>query len=457
MTPKTATALGELVDLHDLVPSPLNPRKSFDEVKLKELAASISSKGIIEPLVVRSRAGLGQLEIVAGERRYRAAKLAGLTELPVIIRTLSDLEVLELIAVENSQRDDLHPLEEADGFAALMKADHAYTPKAIAAKIGKSERYVQQRLSLARLVPDVQKAFLANTITAGHADLMARLSPDDQKAALKQCFHNLFGEDQERGCISVRALNRWIDENIRLRLTPDDPHLELFPELAKTVADPKAVATLVQVLAGYVADPVLKKFPDALPYDAYRQLEGKADRCPHLQRAVVVLGRGRGSFLDICAAKTTCQKHWKYEIDRAKERKQDRPSTTARSTPSLKQKAAAKREEEKRLAAKGIVQRRGIALEQATTQLKRAKVQPGPALLKLLTAHFEFSQAKSWTDLAVTVLESGDLGIHGDRDWKQTIALLKPFGIKLDAIEKQLQAVAQTSAPKPGKKAKKAA
>jgi ParB family chromosome partitioning protein len=86
---------------------------------------------------------------------------------PVIIRHLSDVEVLELMAIENSQRDDLHPLEEADGFKALMKADPSYTPKAIAAKIGKSERYVHQRLQLARLEPTVKTAFLNDTIQAG--------------------------------------------------------------------------------------------------------------------------------------------------------------------------------------------------------------------------------------------------------------------------------------------------
>ena len=187
-----AAHLGELRPILDVVPSPLNPRKTFDKERLQELAESIKSKGIIEPLVVRQRPGLAhglaQLEIVAGERRYRASKLAGLTELPVIIKTLSDVDVLELMAIENSQRDDLHPLEEADGYVALQKADKSYTSAKIASKIGKSERYVQNRLHyVGRLIPDVKKAFLADDISAGHADLIVRLVPEDQKRALDAC------------------------------------------------------------------------------------------------------------------------------------------------------------------------------------------------------------------------------------------------------------------------------
>jgi ParB family chromosome partitioning protein len=198
---------------------------------------------------VRSRAGLGQLEIVAGERRYRAAKLAGHDVVPVIIRTLSDVEVLELMAIENSQRDDLHPLEEAAGYEALMKADRAYTPEAIAAKIGKSKRYVQQRLQLSRLDPSVKKAFFDDRITAGHADLLSRLTPEDQKAGLKACFDHLFGEDADRGCISVRKLDTWIENNIRIELSTDDPQTAFLPELASSLAT-LDTAKILQVAAG---------------------------------------------------------------------------------------------------------------------------------------------------------------------------------------------------------------
>src|SRR6476619_1398759 len=100
-------------------PSATNPRKYFDEGKLAELAASIKAKGVIVPLV--TRAVNGHYEIVAGERRWRASKIAGLATVPVVVRELTDVQVLEIQLIENLQREDVHPLEEADGFARLLK------------------------------------------------------------------------------------------------------------------------------------------------------------------------------------------------------------------------------------------------------------------------------------------------------------------------------------------------
>jgi ParB/RepB/Spo0J family partition protein len=137
-TAAAPTALGELRPLLELVPSPLNPRKHFDKQKLEELAASIKSKGIIEPLIVRERPASASSRLSPASAGTARRRSPSTISCPSSSGTLSDVEVLELMAIENSQRDDLHPLEEADGFKALMKADPSYTPKAIAAKIGKS-------------------------------------------------------------------------------------------------------------------------------------------------------------------------------------------------------------------------------------------------------------------------------------------------------------------------------
>lgn len=444
--------LGEIRHITELVPSPLNPRQFVDQAKLEELAASIRSKGIIEPLIVRSRAGLWQLEIVAGERRYRAAKLAKLDRLPVIVRTLSDLEVLELMAIENSQRDDLHPLEEANGYAALMKADGAYTPKAIAAKIGKSERYVHQRLQLARLEPDVKKSFLANHITAGHADLMSRLTPPDQKPALKACFDNLFGEDQERGCISVRALNTWIERNIRLNLTTEDPQTELFPEVAKALEKPEDAATILQVAGHYLSDQDAQALK-VLGSNSYKSIGGKKDRCPYARRAFVVIGSGRGRLIEVCTAHADCKKHWKWEIESAtrqrKEREQQTKNASAISKP-LKPSRQAAAARQKYLAAEDLEKARHAAIGAGLKQLKAKRVTPGPPLLKLLAGHFEFHGVKTWTDVAVLAL--GQCSAYNDREWKQTVALAKPFAIRLDALVITPKAAAQTSATKKAKR-----
>ena len=133
------------VAIERIKPSPLNPRKTFDAGKTAELAASIKAQGVLQPLVVRAN-GQGY-EIVCGDRRWRAAKIAGLSTLPVIARTLTDAEAVEIMAIENGQREDMAPMEEAEGYARLRKTAK-YSVAQIAAKIGKSESYVFHRLQL---------------------------------------------------------------------------------------------------------------------------------------------------------------------------------------------------------------------------------------------------------------------------------------------------------------------
>jgi ParB/RepB/Spo0J family partition protein len=446
--------LGEVRDIHDIVPSPLNPRRSFNPERLKELAASIESKGVIEPLIVRSRPGLGQLEIVAGERRYRAAKSVGVKELPVIIRTLTDVEVLELIAIENLQRDDLHPLEEADGYAALMKADRAYTPKAIAAKIGKSERYVQQRLQLATLEPEVKTHFLENHITAGHADLISRLAPADQKRAIKRCFENLYGEDKERGSISVRELNRWIDENIRLTLTPGNRQIELLPDVAKVIETPDAVTKILQVSTSYT-----NQVAGVVPRREFKELQGKKDRCAHAERAVIVIGDGRGRLIDVCRAKTDCVTHWKYHIEELQRRQRAKAQTTKKAPKSAKDKHA--RAAQKRADA-AVKKRRDLSMLRSNVlergcevAQKTAPNKPVPAVLRLIGWNRGTEDRyKTWRALILDELAEGSWRHDNEKEWAKAVAMFKAFGVDLKAIEKELAAEAQTSAkPKKGKAA----
>jgi ParB/RepB/Spo0J family partition protein len=446
--------LGEFRLVGDLVPCPLNPRKSFDEAKLEELAASIASKGILQPLIVRQRAGLAQLEIVAGERRYLAARSVGLDRLPVIIRTLSDVEVLELMAIENSQRDDLHPLEEADGYLALMKADPAYTPKAIAAKIGKSERYVQQRLQLARLDPEVKKAFLANQLTAGHADLISRLKPADQTAARKACFDNLYGEDKERGSISVRQLDRWIKDHVRVDLVVDAPQL---PELQKLVDEKKGdraavLATILQVSGSYSQTPATKGLMS--PSD-YRVVE-KKQTCGHMRRALIVIGEDRGKLVDVCTAKTSCKVHWKHlveEVERATKARQQPASKGAQAGARARaqmQRAAAKDRARRELAERKVKVWQHI-LDKVAPKVVPNK--PTPALLKLFG--FWSNRTTTWRDVTIEAMQ--DIGGYQLTDPKKAariVKVLKPLGIDLLAVERELFPSAkpgtQTSAPKAG-------
>jgi ParB family chromosome partitioning protein len=150
----TATSLKEYVEIpmKELVESSTNPRKSFDEAALDELAGSIRSKGVLSPLLVRRVNG--HFEIVTGARRYRAAQRAGLEEIPVRVGTFTDAEALEIQIIENIQRADVHPFEEAQGFRALLDREGAdYTIEKIAAKTGKAASFIAKRLKPPMLSP----------------------------------------------------------------------------------------------------------------------------------------------------------------------------------------------------------------------------------------------------------------------------------------------------------------
>ncbi len=156
--------------------SPNNPRKLFAEADLEDLAKSIRQKGLLQPLVVRTRAD-GEYEIVAGERRWRAAQRAGIHEIPVLIRELSDGEALEVALIENIQRSDLNPLEEARGYNLLLEQFH-YTQQQLAESVGKSRSHISNTLRLLNLPESVRQQIESGKLTAGHArTLVATDSP----------------------------------------------------------------------------------------------------------------------------------------------------------------------------------------------------------------------------------------------------------------------------------------
>lgn len=152
-----------------IVPNPEQPRRHFDATLLEELAASIRVKGVLQPIVVRpDRTDGERYQIVAGERRWRAAQMAGLHQIPALIRTLTDSEVLELAIVENIQREDLNPLEEAHGYRSLIDR-FGHAPEQIAQALGKSRSHVANLLRLLQLPQAVQDHLRAGRLTAGHA------------------------------------------------------------------------------------------------------------------------------------------------------------------------------------------------------------------------------------------------------------------------------------------------
>jgi len=203
-----------------LIVSPTNPRKTFDEDAMRELAASIRENGVLQPLLVRPRTERS-FEIVFGERRYRGAAMAEKETVPVCIREMTDAQVLEAQLIENLQRQDVHPLHEAQGFAALLRLEEPkYSIELIAAKCGKSAGYVASRLRLTELAPAAVEAFIKDEIGLGHALLLAKLQIGQQEEALAACWQESYagGSKPKRILLPVRHLREWIEHNILLEL-----------------------------------------------------------------------------------------------------------------------------------------------------------------------------------------------------------------------------------------------
>jgi ParB family chromosome partitioning protein len=165
------------VAIEDVHPSPGQPRKHFDDARLEELAASIRAQGIIQPLVVRLREA-GGYELIAGERRWRAAQRAGLHEVPAVVRDVAEKRAFEMALVENLQRQDLNPIEEAQGFERLI-AEFGYTQEAMATRVGKDRSTVANALRLLRLPDSVRQMVTEGRLAMGHARALLGLEEAD--------------------------------------------------------------------------------------------------------------------------------------------------------------------------------------------------------------------------------------------------------------------------------------
>jgi ParB family chromosome partitioning protein len=340
--------------LDRLVESKSNPRRTFGAEGIADLAASIKEKGILTPLLVRPVNG--HMEIVDGARRYRAARAAGLAEIPAIVRTLDDRAVLEIQVVSNLQREDVHPLEEAAGYRALMDR-FQYTAETIADKVGKSVAYVHQRMHLVKLTPELAKLFTAGSIGLAHAQLLARLQPADQARALKA---GLFETEFVRGkrvqmMVTAAALRNWVEEECHLVLSgapwkKDDAALVtkagpcstcpkrtgcdklLWPDDAKgdTCTDPACYkAKLAAHIAAKERELVAggaKVYRIKAGSEWHRDSEikaagvnlskglvlgGKDKKCPGAVKGVVVIGDGIGQVKDVCLDPVKCEIHRK--------------------------------------------------------------------------------------------------------------------------------------------------
>lgn len=203
------------VPMECITASKTNPRKIFDDAALADLAASITKHGVAQPILLRPThvdAGITYFEVVAGERRFRASKLAGKTTVPAIVRNLSDAEALEIQVIENLQRQDLHPLEEAEGFEVLMR-ENGYTADVMAEKTGKSKAYIYASLKLTALEPSPRAVFYSGRLNKSTALLVARIPI---KSLQEKCVGEIASEQR---IMSARDAARHIERNYMLDLT----------------------------------------------------------------------------------------------------------------------------------------------------------------------------------------------------------------------------------------------
>lgn len=218
--------------------SDTNPRRTFDETKLRELAESIRTHGLIQPITVRPKDDA--FEIVAGARRFRALQMADQNETPVRVLELTDAQALEVQIIENSQRQDVHPYEEAAGYQRLLDLP-GYDVAALSQKCGKSESHIYARLTLLQLITEVADAFQQDRITASHANLIARIPRHRQADAFEQCFRKDW-QDKEPHLLPAKHLASWLNQNIYLPLTAAPFELAdavLFPEAGACLDCPK--------------------------------------------------------------------------------------------------------------------------------------------------------------------------------------------------------------------------
>lgn len=326
------------IPLEHIYESVHNPRKHFDDATLADLAESLRTAGQLTPIIVRRIANPVDFhyEIAAGHRRFRAAKLAGMTDLLAIVREMDDATFLEVLTIENLQREDVHPLEEADAYRTMLERG-GLEVAALAAKVGKSVRYVRDRLTLLRLIPPMQTLYLEGRLLLGHALEIAKCPVPAQEAMLAatgQVWEYVrrdesdFGLESEDGdedfddepedegekereptvedrlakirasyeIVSVSALREYIRDEVRL-----DARAPEFPSLFPDV-DPRAAASGVELTDQYWSD-------DAKVLDRNKFRAAEEGSCDHAVLGLHVLGGRRGRAQWVCVTRE-CEVHW---------------------------------------------------------------------------------------------------------------------------------------------------
>ncbi len=328
----------QFIAIDQIHESTTNPRQTFEQNKLDELAESIRQHGLIQPITVRPNAS--GYEIVAGARRFRAAQLAELFSVPARIVELNEAAAMEWQLVENSQRVDVHPYEEAQGFQRLLDLP-GYDVTALVEKSGKSASHIYARLSLLQLIPTVAEAFVQERITASHANLIARLPREHQAEAFENCWRKDW-QDDEAHLLPAKHLSAWIQTNLYLNLVDapfDREDSTLLPEAGACVTCSRRSGFNTSLFADVQGDQCLdapcfqakvsahieremaarpelvaietawrapqEQRPGALQKHQYRELDTPDNPdaeppCSHSKAAIIVFGKHAGHTLTVC-------------------------------------------------------------------------------------------------------------------------------------------------------------
>jgi ParB/RepB/Spo0J family partition protein len=352
------TAHLQLIPIADLHESPLNPRQHFDATKLMELAVSMKTHGQFMPALARPNAK--GFELAAGHRRYRAAKLAGIATLEVKVLAMTDTEFVEILAIENDEREDVHPLEQAQGYRLLMERA-GYDVAKIATRVGRSHDFVHDRLRLLQLIPELRAQFLDNRFLLAHAIILAKLTPEQQQQAMStKPIHP--GMSAQTGGLyrrdltldkklfpyvptSPSELQEWVNKNCRFE--PDAVQLEEdFPETAVLLEAAGETGTkTVYITDGYAVSQGARDVNEkTIPERSWERADGEFDSktCDRAVVGIYADGDRRGQAIGVCVSKTSCTVHWAAEVAHRKAREAKKAkggaaaSTKRTKAPALK-------------------------------------------------------------------------------------------------------------------------
>lgn len=367
-----------LIDIDiDLVdPSKTNPRKDFGD--LAGLASSIEQSGILEPCIVRPKGK--RFEIVAGERRYRAGKLAQLDKLLSIVRELSDADAIEIQGIENIQRQNLKPLEEAAQYRLLINTKpDKFSAEQIGKRQGKSAQWVWDLMKLLDLIPEAKKLLDEGRISVNHAIPIARLTVEQQKKVIHPENGGLFEDDRgdslqldaasdvedrrlgkedpyhELKAKSVRELNSWIHDHIRFEIKQAASANPLLFDIAAEKVDeaqtkPGRGKKVIHITFDSFVQPSAKSDERVFGPRSWKRADGTekttqggygkpwkdSPTCEFSVLGVVVVGPGYGQTFEVCTARDKCETHWATEIRQKKQASTAKTKSAGAGKPAKK-------------------------------------------------------------------------------------------------------------------------